>query len=171
MIVGKNGSGKSTLLRAIRGLLEPSIGNVFLERPCGFVHQNPDVQILFPTIGGDIVASIPNVEEITNYEAYRKVVQALDMVGLTPASDYIDCSSYRLSGGQKQRAVVAAALAMKPASLLFDEVTASMDPVNKAELVSRVRKIVTERNIAALWYVYDSSLFPISRRSHSSKAA
>lgn len=151
MIVGHNGCGKSTLLRVIRGLFEPPVGEIFLERPCGFVHQNPDIQILLPTIGADIAASIPNVNEITDYEAYRKVVQALEMVGLSPASDYIEISSYRLSGGQKQRAVVAAALAMKPASLLFDEVTASMDPVNKAELVARVRKIVTEKNIAALW--------------------
>lgn len=151
MLVGENGCGKSTLLRVTRGLLEPSSGTVRLETPCAFVHQNPDIQIVFPSIGSDIAASVPKGPNTSNRDVRDQVFEAMEAVGLTPPADYIRLSSHRLSGGQRQRAVVASALAMKPSTILFDEVTASMDPVNKAELVSRVRRIVSERRIAALW--------------------
>lgn len=159
MLVGENGCGKSTLLRVIRGLLEPSSGTVRLKTPCAFVHQNPDIQIILPSIGSDIAASVPKGPNTSARDIRDQVFEVMEAVGLTPPADYIRLSSHRLSGGQRQRAVVASALAMKPSTILFDEVTASMDPVNKAELVSRVRKIVSERRIAALWYVHFVFLF------------
>lgn len=151
MLVGENGCGKSTLLRVIRGLLEPSRGTVHLETPCAFVHQNPDIQIIFPSIGTDIAASVPKDPTMSDLEIRNQVFDAMEAVGLSPPTDYMRLASHRLSGGQRQRAVVASALAMKPSTILFDEVTASMDPVNKSELVSRVRRIVSERQIAAVW--------------------
>lgn len=154
MLVGENGCGKSTLLRIIRGLLEPSIGAVHLETPCAFVHQNPDIQIIFPSIGMDIAASVPKDEDTPSLEVRNQVFEAMEAVGLSPPTDYMRLASHRLSGGQRQRAVVASALAMKPSTILFDEVTASMDPVNKAELVARVRRIVSEKQIAALWVTH-----------------
>lgn len=151
MILGKNGSGKSTLLRILRGLLNPSSGLVHLEKPCAFVQQDPNIQILMPTIGMDIAISVPRKPYTPRSEIWDAVREALTEVGLVPPDDFIRMSSYRLSGGQRQRAAVAAALAMKPKSFLFDEVTASMDPLNKAELISRVRRLITERNIGAIW--------------------
>lgn len=151
MILGKNGSGKSTLLRILRGLLNPSSGHVYLEKPCAFVQQDPNIQILMPTIGMDIAVSVPKKPDTSRSELWGAVREALTEVGLVPPEYFIRMSSYRLSGGQRQRAAVAAALAMKPKSFLLDEVTASMDPLNKAELISRVRRLITDRNIGAIW--------------------
>lgn len=150
MIVGRNGCGKSTLLRTARGLLQPGSGEVFLEEPCSFVHQKPDMQIIMPTIGWDISMSVQADNE---KEVKERVKEALTSVGLVPPEDFMDVSSHRLSGGQKQRAVVAAALAREPRTILFDEVTASMDAVSKLDLIERIRAIVDERRIASLWYV------------------
>lgn len=153
MILGPNGCGKSTLLRVIRGLLIPPKGSVSFESPCAYVRQNPSEQIIMPSVGTDIAFSIPNEDKLPKEEVQAKVISALETVGLEPAAKIAKMSSHRLSGGQKQRAVVAAALAMEPKTILFDEVTASIDPLNKAELVSRVRNIVSERKLAAMWYV------------------
>lgn len=151
MIVGENGCGKSTLLSLFIGLLEPIQGNLSIEEPCAFVHQRPDYQILFPTVGMEISTSIQRTPDMTDDDVRERTIAAMEAVGLVPWEEFVDTSSFRLSGGQKQRVVVASALAMEPKSFLFDEVTASMDPVTKAELLARIHKIVKEKNIAALW--------------------
>lgn len=151
MIVGHNGCGKSTLLRILRGLVFPASGNVHIEKPCAFVHQNPNIQIVYPTIGADVALSVPREPDTTARDVRAAVLKALDSVGLHPPEKFLRLSSHRLSGGQRQRVVVAAALAMEPRSILFDEATASMDPMNKMDLTSRVRRLVTNRKIAAIW--------------------
>lgn len=151
MLVGENGCGKSTLLHTICGLLRPTRGIVSSDAPCAFVHQNPNTQIIFPTVGMDVAAAIPGKEEILEAEVQEKVKELLETVGLSPPEDFLDISSFRLSGGQKQRVVVAGALSMEPKTILFDEATASMDPINKAELLCRIRRIVMERKISVLW--------------------
>lgn len=153
MIVGPNGCGKSTLLRTMRSILNPTAGEVFLRKPCAFVFQDPNIQILMPTIGADIALSVPKGPDTSREDVKRIVLDELEAVGLTPAIEFARKSSYRISGGQRQRAVVAAALASKPKTFLFDEATANMDPLNKAELVTRIRNIVTDRKLAAVWYV------------------
>lgn len=151
MLVGRNGCGKSTLLKVIRGLLIPTAGKVQLLKPCAFVFQNPNIQIVMPSIGADIALSVPKTSSTAKQQVREAVIDALNAVGLTPPETFMRMNSSRISGGQRQRAVVASALAMQPQTILFDEVTASMDPVNKAELVSRVRSIISERKIAGLW--------------------
>ncbi|CAN8074151.1 unnamed protein product [Agarophyton chilense] len=154
MVLGHNGSGKSTLLQLLRGVLNPSTGSIHLEQPCAYVQQDPNIQIVMPTIGMDIASSVRKDSTSQSADIRNAVLDSLTDVGLTPPEDFLRKSPYRLSGGQRQRAAVAAALAMEPRTILFDEVTANMDPFNKAELVSRVRRIITERNIAAIWVTH-----------------
>lgn len=151
MLIGANGSGKSTLLHAIRGMVSIDEGHFKLEDPVSFVQQDPDLQILFPTIGLDVTLSIPNRLSYSSDDVRKMVTNQLDAVGLYPADDFYDLSSSRLSGGQKQRAVLAAALISQPRVILFDEVTASIDPLARAALLDLVRSIVTERRLSALW--------------------
>jgi energy-coupling factor transport system ATP-binding protein len=178
MIAGRNGSGKSTLLYALRGLRIPDRGSVQLEMPCSFVLQDPSVQLVMPTVGINIAISMPETLRgpdgevaASEQEIREKVIGALEQVGLCPPESFLPMTVRELSGGQRQRVAVAAALAMKPRVMLFDEVTASMDQLNKAKLLSLMPKIVAENDIAALWYVLPISLPIINASYASSKAA
>jgi ABC-type sulfate/molybdate transport systems ATPase subunit len=54
MLLGPNGCGKSTLLKVLGGLIQPDSGVVETDRPCGFVFQNPDHQVVMPTVAADV---------------------------------------------------------------------------------------------------------------------
>lgn len=151
MLVGRNGSGKTTLLRILRGLLNPTSGEVYLEPPSSFIQQDSSLQILMPNIGLDISICVPRDSTTTETDVRRTVLDSLKAVGLLPPEDFLKRSSHNLSGGQRQRAAFASALVMRPKTCLFDEITASVDPLNKAELVSKVRELVTTRSLGAIW--------------------
>ena len=54
MLVGPNGCGKSTLLKILGGLLQADRGMCHVLPPAGFVFQNPDHQVVMPTVGADV---------------------------------------------------------------------------------------------------------------------
>ena len=54
MLLGPNGCGKSTLLRLLGGLLAADSGTCHISRPASFVFQNPDHQVVMPTVGADV---------------------------------------------------------------------------------------------------------------------
>lgn len=150
MLLGTNGSGKSTLLRVLAGLLDAPQGTIHLQKPVGFVFQNPDHQLVMPTVGADVAFGL--VDENMSYAAVRqRVDEALTMVNLLPLKRR---PIYALSGGQKQRVAIAGALAQHCRVLLFDEPTALLDPDSQLELVSQVRDLVKEQGITALWVTH-----------------
>lgn len=150
MLLGTNGSGKSTLLRLLAGLLDAPQGSIYLKQPLGFVFQNPDHQLVMPTVGADVAFGL--VDEDMPYETVRKRVdEALAMVNLLHLKRR---PIYALSGGQKQRVAIAGALAQHCRVLLFDEPTALLDPDSQLELVAQVRDLVKSQGITALWVTH-----------------
>ncbi|MEA5462773.1 energy-coupling factor ABC transporter ATP-binding protein [Leptothoe sp. PORK10 BA2] len=150
MLLGTNGSGKSTLLKLLAGLLNAPQGTIHLQGPVGFVFQNPDHQLVMPTVGADVAFGL--VDENMAYEAVRKRVdEALTMVNLLHLKRR---PIYALSGGQKQRVAIAGALAQQCRVLLFDEPTALLDPDSQLELVAQVRDLVKKQGITALWVTH-----------------
>ncbi|MEM8614846.1 MAG: ABC transporter ATP-binding protein [Cyanobacteria bacterium P01_H01_bin.105] len=150
MLLGTNGSGKSTLLRLLAGLLDAPQGTIHLQKPVGFVFQNPDHQLVMPTVGADVAFGL--VDEDMAYEAVRRRVdEALTMVNLLHLKRR---PIYALSGGQKQRVAIAGALAQHCRVLLFDEPTALLDPDSQLELVAQVRDLVKRQGITALWVTH-----------------
>ena len=139
VIVGPSGCGKSTLLRCINGL-EPIQGGritfrgekvdgnsrsiASIRQKVGMVFQSYE---LFPhmTILENIVLSPVLVQKRSRGEVESEALQLLDRVGL---ADKKDSYPRQLSGGQKQRVAIVRALCMHPEVLLFDEVTAALDP-------------------------------------------
>ena len=150
MLLGTNGSGKSTLLRLLAGLLTPDSGEIHLFQPTGFVFQNPDHQLVMPTVGADVAFGL--VEEKLKLTAIKtRVEEALSAVNLLSLSRR---PIYALSGGQKQRVALAGALARRCEVLLLDEPTALLDPDSQLELVKSVRSLVKSRGITALWVTH-----------------
>jgi len=150
MLLGTNGSGKSTLLRLLVGLLTPESGEIQVLRPIGFVFQNPDHQLVMPTVGADVAFGL--VEEKLPPAALKtRVEEALGAVNLLALQRR---PIYALSGGQKQRVAIAGALARRCEVLLLDEPTALLDPDSQMELVAGVRRLVKSRGITALWVTH-----------------
>lgn len=149
VILGPSGCGKSTLLRCINGLEKIQSGDIkFKDKSLtekntdwqevrakiGMVFQNYD---LFPhlTVIENILLGPLKVQKRDKSEALHQAQQLLDRVGLL---DRKDSYPRQLSGGQKQRIAIVRALCMNPEIILFDEVTASLDP----EVVREVLDVI-----------------------------
>lgn len=150
MLLGNNGSGKSTLLRLLAGLLIPDAGSIVMPYKTGFVFQNPDHQLVMPTVGADIAFGLVS-ENLSLAQVKDRVRSALDAVNL---ADFARRPIHALSGGQKQRIAIAGAIARNCEVIMFDEPTALLDPETQLELVVQVKNLVKERNLTALWVTH-----------------
>ncbi|HHY54321.1 MAG TPA: ABC transporter ATP-binding protein [Chloroflexi bacterium] len=138
-LVGRNGSGKSTLMLTANGILRPHQGALLLDgrpvrydrsglrelrRNVGVVFQNPDDQLFSASVYQDISLGPLNLG-LTQAEAHRRVQEVAEFCGL---QELLDRPTHALSGGEKTRAALAGVLAMSPRFLFADEVTNSLDP-------------------------------------------
>lgn len=150
MLLGANGSGKSTLLKLLAGVLQPQAGSIEISQPVGFVFQNPDHQLVMPTVGADVAFGLVN-EHLSDQMVLERVRDALAAVNLL---DLQRRPIYALSGGQKQRIAIAGAIARNAQLLILDEPTALLDPDTQIELVQQVQNLVKQRGITALWVTH-----------------
>lgn len=136
VIVGPSGCGKSTLLRCINGLEEIQDGKVNIEGKTGMVFQSYE---LFPhmTVLQNLMLAPVKVQKRKKDEVKKEAEQLLERVGLSSKKDNYPA---QLSGGQKQRVAIVRALIMHPEVLLFDEVTAALDP----EMVREVLDVILD---------------------------
>ncbi len=138
-LVGANGAGKSTLLMLLAGIWRGE-GTVWLHGVphrdrglarlrgrIGLVFQDPDDQLFMPTVLDD-VAFGPLNQGASDREATERARRALAMVGL---EGFEEREPHHLSLGERRRVAVASVLAMDPPVILFDEPTASLDPVGR----------------------------------------
>lgn len=150
MLLGTNGSGKSTLLRLLAGLLRPQSGEIDIAKGVGFVFQNPDHQLVMPTVGADVAFGLVE-ENLTQAQVRARVREALTAVNLQLLERR---PIYALSGGQKQRVAIAGAIARHCEVLLLDEPTALLDPDSQLDLVEQVGSLVKSRGLTALWVTH-----------------
>ena len=150
MLLGSNGSGKSTLLKLLVGLMTPQAGQIRILHPVGFVFQNPDHQLVMPTVGADVAFGLVE-EKLSPAQIRQRVEEALTAVNLLELQRR---PIYALSGGQKQRVAIAGAIARRCEVLLLDEPTALLDPDSQLDLVAQVRHLVKSRGITALWVTH-----------------
>lgn len=150
MLLGTNGSGKSTLLKLLAGLLTPHSGQIQLNGKVGFVFQNPDHQLVMPTVGADVAFGLVS-ENLSHIETQARVFDALSAVNL---QGFHRRPIYALSGGQKQRIAIAGAIARQADILILDEPTALLDADSQSDLVVEVRRLVKEQSLTALWVTH-----------------
>lgn len=143
LLAGASGAGKSTLLYALAGVLHEddeaySSGELCLDgRPVaeangmvGLMQQDPETQVVQARVGDDVAFGAENLS-VPPLEIQRRIIEALDAVGLDVALDH---PTGALSGGQKQRLALAGILAMGPGLVLLDEPTANLDPAGVLEV-------------------------------------
>ena len=151
VILGASGCGKSTFLRCINGLESIQSGEILLNgtllnhkkakwsairQRIGMVFQSYD---LFPhmSVMDNILLGPLKVQKREKKEVVAQATKLLERVGL---AQKMYASPKELSGGQKQRVAIVRALCMNPEIMLFDEVTASLDP----EMVKEVLEVILE---------------------------
>lgn len=162
-ILGRNGSGKSTLAKLLNLILEPSSGSIIIgdkpitsdmsdeeilavRKSVGMVFQNPDNQLVATVVEEDVAFGPENLG-LPSEEIRRRVDDALAAVGMT---EYARHAPHKLSGGQKQRIAIAGILAMMPECILFDESTAMLDPMGRAEVMKTIEMLNREKGITVL---------------------
>ncbi|XP_065852103.1 ABC transporter I family member 10 isoform X1 [Euphorbia lathyris] len=151
MLLGPNGSGKSTLLKILAGLLLPTNGALYVQGPKSFVFQNPDHQVVMPTVEGDVSFGLGKFN-LTEDEVRKRVSKALDSVGM---STYTQRPVQTLSGGQKQRVAIAGALAEACKVLLLDELTTFLDQNDQIGVIKAVKNSVSgSGEMTALWVTH-----------------
>jgi polar amino acid transport system ATP-binding protein len=156
-IIGPSGSGKSTMLRCINGLVPIQGGSIrvaefdvhtlrtdkekiALRKEVSMVFQQYN---LFPhkTALENVMMAPVHVLRENRDEVRERALALLTKVGLAQKRD-----SYpgELSGGQQQRVAIARSLAMRPEVMLFDEVTAALDPETVKEVLNTIRELAKE---------------------------
>ena len=145
-IVGPSGAGKTTLLQIIGTLDRPDIGSVFVDdidvtnlsqkrlsdfrnKHIGFVFQFHQLLPEFTAIENVMIPAY--IAGVSQREAKQRAQELLEFMGLNDRASH---KPNELSGGEKQRVAVARALINKPAVILADEPSGSLDSKNKEEL-------------------------------------
>lgn len=151
MLLGPNGCGKSTLLKVLGGLYEPDSGMVDTDLPNGFVFQNPDHQVVMPTVAADVAFGLGRYD-LPEAEVAASVASALKLVNM---EEFMYRAAHTLSGGQRQRVAIAGALAEGPKVLLLDELTTFLDVEDQFGVLKAVKNITSEkRDITAIWVTH-----------------
>lgn len=155
VVLGPSGCGKSTLLRCMNGLESIQAGEILLEdemisnqhkkmhlvrQKIGMVFQSYE---LFPHLNvlQNITLGPIKAQNRDRVEVVKEAEQLLERVGLLEKKN---AYPHQLSGGQKQRVAIVRALCMKPEILLFDEVTAALDPEMVREVLDVMLSLAKE---------------------------
>lgn len=142
-LIGRNGSGKSSLVSLFNGLLKPTSGQVLINGSdssakkdggranVGYIFQNPDHQIIFPTVIEEIAFSL----EMSGVDRKTAKSDAAEYLKKSGFADWSQRPVHMLSEGEKQWLCVHAVLITKPEILVLDEPFSSLDLVNRFRLV------------------------------------
>lgn len=176
-VVGESGAGKSMTGSAVVGLIDRpgriSGGEVLLDgepihrfdedemrrirgRKIGMVFQDP-LTSLNPLlrIGDQLVETIRTHLPVSETEARKRAIAALDEVGIPAAARRIDSFPHEFSGGMRQRVVIALALAAEPELVIADEPTTALDVSVQAQIIALLKRLCRERGAAVMLITHD----------------
>ena len=176
-LVGESGCGKTTIARTLIGLEKATSGEILfkgqsvsikakdknsiplkqLRQRVQVIFQDPYESLNPRATILDIVAEPLDVHNLARgrQERQRRVIMALEEVGLRPAEDYLLRFPHELSGGQRQRVVIASAMVLEPQLLLADEPVSMLDVSIRAEILNLLNALRRSRGISILFITHD----------------
>ncbi len=167
-LIGRNGGGKSTLMLTANGVLRPQRGAVKLDdqtvaydrrsllglrRKVGIVFQNPEDQLFSASVYQDLSLGPLNLG-LSQAEARQRVLETAKFCGL---DGLLERPTHALSGGEKARAALAGVLAMSPRFLFADELTNSLDPWMRRQVLQILDRL-TDSGCAVILATHDWSM-------------
>ncbi len=176
-LVGESGCGKSVTALSILGLVKPpgkiKSGQVWLNgrdllktspqelqnlrgREIALVFQDP-LTSLNPvlSVGLQLQETILSHEKISSGQAKKKAVAQLRRMGLPDPDRLMGCYPFELSGGMCQRVLIAMALLLHPKVLILDEPTTALDSTVQAQILSELKQLQEELEIAVILISHD----------------
>lgn len=169
-LIGPNGAGKSTILKTIIRQMEPLKGAVYLDGS-DMVQMGPKAvsKMLSAMMTGQVRTELMTCEEVAaagrypytgrlgilTKEDWKKVDEALDMV---QGRELAKKDFNQISDGQKQRILLARAICQEPKAIVLDEPTSFLDIRHKIELLTSLKRLVREKNIAVLMSLHELDL-------------
>jgi zinc/manganese transport system ATP-binding protein len=163
-LIGSNGAGKTTLLRAVLGLTKPTSGRIEIAGevgahrrvPIGYVPQRLELDKDMAMRASDLVGlGLDGARLGIAWPSRARRARIEEAIAAVGAESFANQRVGRLSGGQQQRVLIAHALVKQPDLLLLDEPLASLDLRAQAEVVSVVKRLADERQIAVLMSAHD----------------
>ncbi len=175
-LVGESGCGKTTTGKIVVGLIDQTSGEIFYEgrdsrtlkgkdydafrRAVQIIHQDPYASLnparsIFQTLSAPLL----------RYKLARgrndlnaKVIELLERVDLTPASDFVDKYPHQLSGGQRQRLSIARALTVEPRFIVADESVSMLDVSIRMSLLGTLTRLKDELGVAFIFITHDLAI-------------
>lgn len=172
-IVGESGSGKSTLARMLLGLIPPTSGSIEING-VDIVHMNAaqrkdyrrTVQAVLQDPSGSLnprkpvgrtIGEIVKLHDIARGrdEVYAKVLEVLELVGLSPAESFVHRFPQELSGGQRQRVLIARAIVLSPQIIVADEAVSALDASVKAGVLKLMNGLTERLGVGYVFITHD----------------
>jgi len=171
-LVGESGCGKTTTGRVVVGLEAPTEGDVFIDdQSCRQVKKQSRkqfyrlVQMIFQDPYGSINPQYKVSQILSRPLRYQggtekkricdKVSETLELVGLSPACDYLEKYPHQLSGGQRQRLCIGRAIILDPEFLVADEPISMLDVSIKSGILSLLKNLIQQKNLSMLYITHD----------------
>lgn len=170
-LIGESGCGKTTLGKTIMKLENATSGNILFEgssiinidkkeelryrRNVQMIFQDPYASMNPRFKIRDVVAEPLYIHSIEYSE--DKILKALELVKVVPATDFIDRYPHMLSGGQRQRIATARTLILEPKLIIADEPVSMIDLSTRAEILHTMKEIKNQMSLSYLYITHDLS--------------
>lgn len=149
-IVGENGAGKSTIIKLVAGLYEPTEGSVRISNMNPYSMSNEDISNELSIVFQDFKNYELSLRDNILFGKVGDISEDLKLLELDKYSENINIGKLEedgvyLSGGENQKLALARAIQKKSDFLIFDEPTASMDPMVEAKMYDNILKVLKSR--------------------------
>lgn len=169
-IIGPNGSGKSTLLKTINNIFKPNKGNIYLygkdllshkkrelAKKVALVPQDTNIDYDFTVEDIVMMGRHPykkrfETESEMDHNIVNEALELTNTIGLK------DRHINQISGGERQRAIIARAIAQKPAVILLDEPTSNLDINHQMDVLNLLKKLNKENGLTVVLVIHDINL-------------